>query len=104
MRAGQPLAQPVGRFVWCGSVERHQRGGHAGNPNDAGAPPVLRDGRDLEQVWLPENGFLKTMHGSVHVGCFSGSEAELYARGRSDQAKPLTKVSPRYPSRASCDG
>jgi hypothetical protein len=44
---------------------------------------------------LSEDGFLKTVHGSVHGGLYSGSEAELYARGRRDQAKPLTKVSPR---------
>ena len=72
MRAGQPLAQPVGRFVWCGPVERHQRGGHARDPNDAGAPPILRDSGDLEQVWLPENRFLKTMHSICHVCFFLG--------------------------------
>ena len=100
MGPGEPLAQPVGRFGRSGPVEWHERGRDAGNPDDAGAPTILSDGRHLEQVGLSSDGFLKAMHGCVHVkrpanGLVFGSMVELYARACGNQAKRATKARPQ---------
>ena len=100
MGPSEPLAQPVGRFGRSGAVEWHERGRDPGNPDHAGAPPILRDGRNLEQVWLSGDGFLKAMHGCVHVKrtageLLIGSKVELYARACGNQAKRVTKARPQ---------
>lgn len=64
---GEPLAQTVGRLVRGRTVEGHQRGRQPGDPDDAGAPPIFGDGRDLEDVGLSGDGFVKAMYGCVHV-------------------------------------
>ncbi len=61
VRSGQPLAQVPGRVRRRRSVERHQRGGHAGDPDDIGAPAILSDRRDLDQIRAPADRFLKPM-------------------------------------------
>ena len=63
MRADQPLAQLTGGFVWRRAVERHQRGGDAWNPDDVGPPAILRDGGDLNQIWMSPDQFLEAMNG-----------------------------------------
>src|SRR2546430_5653951 len=50
VRAQQPLAEAVRRVDRRRAVERHQRGGHSGQPHDVGAPPILRDVDDLDQI------------------------------------------------------
>lgn len=64
--ARQPLAKKAGGFVRRRSVKRHQRRGHARNPDDIGPPAVDGDRRHFDEVLLAGNGFLKTMDGVIH--------------------------------------
>lgn len=69
VRARQPRAEIVRGFVRSAAIERHHRVGHAGNSDDAGAPAIRGDARDLDQVWSSTNGFFVTMDGRGHRFC-----------------------------------
>jgi hypothetical protein len=62
VRTSQPLAQPSGGFVWRRSVEGHERD-RPRNPDDAGAPAVVRDGGHLDQVRVSADQFFEAMDG-----------------------------------------
>lgn len=61
MRARKPVAQQLRRLGRSGAVKRHQRGGHAGQPDDVSAPTVLRDRGDFDEIRASGDGFLKAM-------------------------------------------
>ena len=95
--ARQPLAKKSGGFIRRRSVKRHQRRGHARNPDDIGAPAVDGDRRYLDEVRLAGNGFLKTMDDVIHRQRFfqglAGARRNLRQRHtlikRSDPRKPV---------------
>jgi hypothetical protein len=65
--ARQPIGQISGRFVGRPPVKRHQRSRDAGNPNDAGAPPVFGNQRRLNEIGLSSNGLFEAMYDVCHV-------------------------------------
>ena len=66
VRARQPFAQQMRRLGRRAAVERHQRGRHAGQPDDVGAPAVLRNARHLDQVRAPCDGLFEAMNVGGH--------------------------------------
>jgi hypothetical protein len=67
MCARQPVAQQLRRLGRRSAVKRHQRSGHAGQPHDVGAPTVVRDWGDFDEIRASCDGFLKAMYVSGHV-------------------------------------
>ena len=65
--AREPLGQVARGLFGSAAVKRHQRRRHARSSDDARAPPVLRDGGDLNQVRTSANGFFEAMNGCGHV-------------------------------------
>ena len=49
------------------TVKRHQRGRHAGNPDDVGAPSILGHGGHLDQIGPSCDGFFEAMDSRVTV-------------------------------------
>ena len=68
VRPSQPFAELVRRLCRRRAVERHQRGRHAGNPDDVGAPAIFGDVGDLDQVVASRDGFFEAMNGGGHGG------------------------------------
>ena len=64
--ASQPLAQPIGGLPRGRSIKGHQRGGDAGNPDDARAPAIGRDSGDLDQVRVSADEFFEAMDSYAH--------------------------------------
>jgi len=90
MRQRQPVRELTGGLVGGLSVERHHRRRDAWNAAQLRTPAVA-DGRHLDVVRAPANGFLETMHGHW-FGFGDGVErVEFYACCRGDQAKVMTK-------------
>src|SRR4029077_6797939 len=50
VRAKEPLAEPVRRVDRRRAVERHQRSRDSRKPDDVGAPPILRNVYDFDQI------------------------------------------------------
>src|SRR6185295_17178953 len=67
MRPGEPVAQLTRGLIRRRSVERHERGRHAGNSDDVGAPSILGDRRHLDEIGASSNGFFETMNREGHV-------------------------------------
>jgi hypothetical protein len=87
MRQRQPLRQLARGLVRRSPVKRHHGGGHAGAAAQLRPPPVA-DGRHLDLVHAPANGFFEAMNGHVcDVRVEKGSERRFYASPRRDQAK-----------------
>ena len=94
MRAREPFAQLMGGFNRRGSVKRHERGRDTGETHDVGAPSIVGDGRDLDQIGASSDGFFEAMNGRGH----SVGKKELivwkrqfYASRDDKQAKRATK-------------
>ena len=66
VRARQPCAEIVRRFVRRAPVKRHQRGRHAGDPDDVGTPSIRGNRRDLDEIGSSTNGFFEAMDGRGH--------------------------------------
>jgi len=62
MGARQPGAELLGRFRRRASVKRHHRGRHARQPDDDGAPAILGDGRNLDEIGASRDGLFETMY------------------------------------------
>src|SRR5437763_3805789 len=69
VRARQPVAQVARRLVRRAAVEGHQRCRHARDADDAGAPTILRDRSDLDQVRPARDGLFEAMKACVHDMC-----------------------------------
>src|SRR4029453_481898 len=93
--ARQPVAQMLCSLQRGTAVEGHQRGRHAWNAHDIGTPPVVGDGRHLDQVRSSGNGLFEAMEYGGHVvdvESLKNGKAELYAAARGKQAKRRTKA------------
>ena len=66
MRTIEPRRQQPGRLRRRWSVERHERGRDAGSTHDVGAPPILGDAGNFDQIGASPNGFFKAMHRAGH--------------------------------------
>lgn len=106
MRAREPVAQLRGRLVGRFTVKGHQRDGDPRNPDDLGAPPVIRDKGDLNKVRTTgDQGFEALYyHGSSlefvgrKIAVFVREwKASFYLWSVQKQAKERTKAaSPRH--------
>ena len=66
MRAREPFAELVGGFNRRGAVKRHERSRDTGETHDVGAPSIVGDGRDLDQIGASPDGFFEAMNGRWH--------------------------------------
>jgi hypothetical protein len=68
MGEGQPVGQLSRGFIRGLPVKGHHGGRHTWRPEELGAPPIA-DGRNLDQIRAPADGFFETMcdHGCVDV-------------------------------------
>src|SRR4051812_36021788 len=82
------------RFIRRSAVERHQRRRHAGDADDVGAPPILGDERDFDEVRPSRDGFVETMDDGhrYRQDRFVVGKVRLYACANGKQAKRGTKV------------
>src|SRR5438067_6545704 len=81
--AHQPLAQPVRGVDRRRTVERHQRRRYAGEADDVGAPPILRNIYDFDQIGASCDALFEAMDGGGHVfstGCDDEFESEPHSR------------------------
>ena len=70
MGARQPVAEEPGGRVRRRAVERHQGRRQARNADDVRAPAVRGDGRNLDEVLLAGDGFLKAMNAQYSQATF----------------------------------
>ena len=66
VRACEPFAQLVRGIGGGLAVKRHQRCRYARYPDNIGAPSILGDVRDLDQVLAAGDGFLESMNVEGH--------------------------------------
>ena len=96
MRERQPRGQLVGRLFWGLAIEGHHRRRHARLPGQLSTPTVA-DGRHLDVVRTPTNGFFKMFDDHLSGGltavreCLAGtrrspnqSGVPVILRGRHD--------------------
>jgi hypothetical protein len=91
----EPVAQQARRFCRSASIKWHQRRRDARHPHDIGAPPVVGDRGDLDQIGATRDGFLEPMDSCLHVCVLTNSLLELprfYASRWHKQAKRPTKA------------
>jgi hypothetical protein len=81
MRQRKPFGQLMGGLGRARPIERHHRRWHARAPAQLGTPPVA-DGRDLDVVHAPANGFFKAMDGHVCNGLTRVRKTAMILRRR----------------------
>ena len=97
VRPSEPVGQQACGFIRGAAVERHERGRHAGEPNDVGAPSILGYQRDLDGIRVACDRFVETVNEIWHGRrrkMMSGSEHSC-AAARRDQAKAGAKARPQ---------
>ena len=94
VRASQPLGQPLGRFGWGGSVERHHGCRCARAPQQL-RPPARTGRGHFDQVVAASDVFFESVngHGAPAEGRRLKNEApDLLDPLREDQAKGIAKL------------
>jgi hypothetical protein len=107
VRAREPVEQTRGGLVRRCPVKGHQRGRHAGNPDDVGAPALV--GRHhLDEVRATTDGLFKAMNSRLHsrwtdLGCLRERD-ELSCPGAAQTSEAPYETASTIPPRADRGG